>query len=212
MRMLMAVGMSLALLGLGGCSSVQSNVSVFHTADVEKPNTFTVKPTPVLQGSLQAQTYAALIADALEAKGWSEVKSNAEVEVVFAYAIDNGTTHTSVAPIYGQTGGGSTQTFGTVSGGGGFATYSGTTYTTPTYGVVGAVPVTNTVYNRAFVLDMYKRKDGTKVYESRVTSQGSSGSIDLVAKCLISALFEDFPGKSGQHRTVTVDFDTCKIS
>ncbi|HWA18799.1 MAG TPA: DUF4136 domain-containing protein [Devosia sp.] len=199
-------------LVLTGCSTVNSEVSVFHTAAVEKPNSFYIEPAPVLQGSLEAQTYAGLIAEQLEAKGWTRAsKQEAQLDVLFAYAIDDGTSETHARPIFGQTGVSGAHTTGTVYGTGNFATFSGNTTYTPTYGVVGAVPVTVTVYQREFRLNMYDRS-GAVVYESRVSSSGEGGTIDTVAKCLIDALFADFPGKSGAHRSISVDGNKCKIS
>jgi hypothetical protein len=203
----------LAVLGvavLSGCTTVESDVTVFHTADVEKPNTFKVVAMPPFAGSLEAQTYSDMIAADLEAKGWTQA-ANGDITVAFGYDADNGHSETAAMPIFGQTGGGTSQTFGTVSTGGQFGTYSGTTYTAPTYGVVSEVPVTTTIYNRTFALSMYGNTSNKTLYESKVTSSGTAGQFSTVAKCLIDALFADFPGKNAEHRTVAVDGDKCML-
>src|SRR5688572_15219488 len=107
MRAMALIGILFSLFCLVGCSpmTVQSQVSSFHAQEAEKANTFAVRPVSALRDSLEAKTYADLIAQALEARGWTR-SGKPEVEVVFAYAIDNGTAFSSVEPIYGRTGGG----------------------------------------------------------------------------------------------------------
>jgi hypothetical protein len=102
---------------------VQSDVTVFHTSDVEKPNTFRVMAVGPLAGSLEAHTYSDMIAGELTAKGWTQA-ANGDVTVTYGYAIDNGHAQTSNIPIFGQTGGGTAETFGSVNAGGQMGTYS----------------------------------------------------------------------------------------
>jgi hypothetical protein len=42
------------------------------------------------------------------------------------------------------------------------------------------------------------------VYEARVTSAGSSNSLNEVVPAMIAAVFQDWPGKSGTTRRVEV--------
>jgi hypothetical protein len=58
---------------------------------------------------------------------------------------------------------------------------------------------------------MYGNSSNKKLYESKVTSAGGSSEFSTVAKCLIDALFADFPGKNAEHRTVSVDGDKCML-
>jgi len=207
MHKLVAAGLLAALLA--GCSSVNADVTVFRTADVLQPNTFNIIPRGELADSLEAQTYADMVAAKLSERGWTRAP-NGDVTVAFGFAIDDGTTTVTSRPVIGQTGGGSSTTFGTVSGGGGFATYSGTTYSSPTYGVVGSRQVVETNYERVFVMNMYQTVGGKKIYESTVRSTGSSGSFSAVAQCLVDALFQDFPGEAtAQHKTIALDGSKC---
>lgn len=198
------------LFGLFGCSSVHTDVTVFHTADVEKPNTFNVMARGPGSDTLEAATYGDMVASRLQGLGWTRQPAG-EVTVVYGFGIDSGREVTRAAPIYGQTGGGSSTSTGMITGSGGFATYSGTTYTQPTFGLVGAVPVTETVYERVFVMNMYNSADGKKVYESTVTSRGESGSFSAVAQCLVDALFQDFPGGTSQHKKIVMDGSKCVL-
>lgn len=208
-RMPIVIELLVLALLVGGCSSVITDVSVFHTADVEKPNTFNMIARGEQADSLEAKAYGDMVATKLEAKGWTRSAAG-EVTVAYGFAIDNGTQVTRAQPVFGRTGGGgSSTTYGTVSGTGGFATYSGTTYSQPTYGIVGAVPVTDTVFSRVFVMNMYNSSDGKKIYESTVKSQGSNGTFSTVAQCLVDALFQDFPGGSVQHKSIQLDGTKC---
>ena len=109
-------------------------------------------------------------------------------------------------PIYGQTGGGTTYTSGTVSTySGGYGSYSGTSYTMPTYGVVGSSTssVQSTVYKRQLAIDIVEASsvdadNPSKVYEGRLNSAGSCGAMTEVMDELIEALFIKFPNDSGR--------------
>ena len=125
------------------------------------------------------------------------------------------TTHVGSTPIYGQTGGGTTYQSGTGSayGSGGYAygSYSGTSYTMPTFGVVGSRTYSYnvTTYTRNLAMDIVIReslntKTPKKVYEARVISKGSCGQIAQVMDEILEALFQEFPGESGRARTITI--------
>jgi hypothetical protein len=72
--------------------------------------------------------------------------SSASQYVAFmTYGIDTGKTTTSVVPLYGQTGGGTSMTTGNISNNFGRTyNFNSTTTQMPTYGVVGAMPVKRT--------------------------------------------------------------------
>src|SRR5690606_15585976 len=101
------------------CQTVNSNVTAFHSITPGEAESFTVRPDNSQAGSLEASSYSRLIADRLEQAGWASASSG-DVLVTFAYGIDNGRTELGSVPIYGQTGGGTTYTTGSVYGSGGF--------------------------------------------------------------------------------------------
>jgi hypothetical protein len=113
-------------------------------------------------------------------------------------------------PIYGQTGGGTSYSSGTVTSGyGGYASYSGTTYTAPTFGQVGSVPYSQKMYGRNLDLSIIddrrsSKNNVVKVYEGRVASSGSSADIAVVLPTMIEALFKDFPGQSGKTKKLSM--------
>ena len=129
----------------------------------------------------------------------------ADVVMFFSYGIDSGKEVVSSYPIFGQTGTSSSYTSGTVTSYGNYATYSGTTYNTPTYGVVGSGVTSGTKYTRFLKVELLEspalaKGDIKKVYEAKVVSSGSSNQVAVVLPTMIKALFEDFPGKSGSTR------------
>ncbi|MBL8597139.1 MAG: DUF4136 domain-containing protein [Devosia sp.] len=202
------IAAALTLIALTGCTYVNSQVTSFHRLEPNEALSFAVAPSPVIDGSLEAETYAEAVAGKLRSHGWTQ-SSNPSVDVIVAYGIDGGKSHVSSAPVFGQTGGGASFSTGTVVGTGGIATFSGATRTSPTFGIVGSRMVEETVYTRFFRVDIYDRASGDKLYESRVISQGASGTFAAVASCLINALFADFPGESGKSKAVTLEMGEC---
>jgi hypothetical protein len=88
--------------------------------------------------------------------------------------------------------------------------YSGTSTTMPTYGMVGAIPYDVTTYKRLVNIDVYSKKNNTqpvKVYEVRAQSVGSCGNINMVLFTIIDGVFLNFPGVNGQTRKVSVNWD-----
>jgi len=192
---------------------VRSQVSVFHELpDGTKP-TYALLPFKEQESSLEHKTYENLVRQQLNADCFREVAlSQADVIVFLQYGIDQGREVAYSYPIIGQTGVSSSYTTGSIRSYGGYATYSGTTYNTPTYGVVGSEVGSQTVYTRFLRVDLVDRSalaSGTvkKVLEGRIVSRGSSGQLSFVIPTMIRAFFEEFPAKSGSIRTVTLTRD-----
>ena len=114
------------------------------------------------KGSLEYEAYAKRISNKLENYNYISEKENIAPEyfVLFTYGIGDGGTITGSMPIYGQTGGGTSFTSGTVtSSHGGFASYSGTTYSMPTFGQVGSIPYSVRQHDRVFNLKIVSYKE-----------------------------------------------------
>jgi hypothetical protein len=204
MKGYLAIGLS---VGLAACQSVRSEVTTFHTLPEQSVKTFWVSPA---QGPpLETASYAGLIAQNLEEHGWTPTKDSPEITVQFSYGIDTGETRVGSVPIVGQTGGGTTFSNGMITGPGGFATYSGTSYTPATFGVVGEAPYSFTVYTRFLTVTMTDAKSGAPVFEGTARSKGSSGNFARVAPCLIRALFKGFPAPSGSTQNVSIPSSEC---
>ncbi|WP_370153668.1 DUF4136 domain-containing protein [Ferrovibrio sp.] len=197
---------------LAGCvTTVSTDVNRFTSPNLPQDltgKTFVFVKLDKQEGSVEYDTHAALISEYLEKLGWrrTEDMRGADYAVSFFYGQGNGQTVSREIPIYGQTGGGTSYTSGTVNAYGGsgyrYGSYSGTTYTPPTYGVVGSTTQTETTYARFLdvaIYDWQKSIHGNKlvgVWEGKANSTGSSSTFAAVSKCMIKAVFSDFR-KSG---------------
>lgn len=211
----------IATFSLSGCmTTVNSNVTRFHDPNVLEANkTFAILPLETQDGSLEFQQYAKIVSEKLQTYGYTETSpKKADYAVFFNYGIDNGSTVISSYPIYGSTGGGTTYHSGSVntygSYGGSYGTYNGTSYTAPTFGVVGSGTSSHTEYTRVLNLDILDAKKSNqskivKVFEGKVKSTGSSASFSTVSQCLIDSLFKDFPGENGKSESIALSGDTC---
>jgi hypothetical protein len=206
-----------ALVALVGCARVETNVSRFHTmADVAPTATYYVMPTTEQERSLEWQQYANAVSQEMMARGYRPASfSSADLLVFLHFGIDGGQTTTSALPMYGQTGGGTSYSSGTLYGTSGYratpysGTYSGTTYTPPTYGVTGYIPVQKTTYSRALKINIYDNKRSTPEklvpkFEATATSRGEQSSLSEVMPYMIKSVFQDFPGKSGESKSVVL--------
>ncbi len=192
---------------VAGCQSINTNVSRFNAFETSAPKRFRIVSA---DQSLEAQSYGQKISDQLAKMGWQQSSNAAEIDIRFSFAIDHGRTESSTMPIYGQTGGGTTFSSGSIYSGGRIGTYSGTSFSTPTFGVVGAVPVSTTVYRRVLKLVMIDTRRGKQVFDGTVTSEGTTGTIPPIAPCLIEAMFKDFPGSSGSTVQYNLPFEGCR--
>lgn len=193
---------------LGGCATfVETRVSAFHELEQSLSGvTYALVSTNAQEGSLEFQSYAKLVKSELGKRGMTEAPfDQAKYAVFMLYGIDDGKQVMSSYPIFGQTGNGSSYTTGAVTSYGNTTSYSGTTYKTPTYGIVGAGARADTIFTRYLnidIIDIAKSGNGKvqKVYEGRGISSGSSGQIAPVMPAIVRSVFEDFPGKSGASR------------
>lgn len=175
--------------------------------DAIKGATFFMIPASSQQSDLEYRTYAKALASGLTAKGMVETTSalNTTYAVSMVYGIDNGRTEVSSTPIFGQTGVASSNTYGQLSKSGAF---SATTYNTPTFGVVGSSTSTDTVYTRTLIVDILdaQEKDANGKYRQRyvgkVQSRGTGSQLSAVMPYMLEALLKDFPGKSGETKTI----------
>jgi len=199
---------------LAGCASfdeprfVETKVTAFHELEPSLSGvTYALVPSKEQEGSLEFQSYAKLVKVELEKRGMTEAPfDQAKYAIFMTYGIDNGKEVISSYPIFGKTGTSSSYTTGTVTSYGNMARYSGTTYNTPTYGVVGWGTRSDTVFTRYLnidIIDIAKSGNGKvkKVYEGKAISSGSSGQLAPVMPAIVKSVFEDFPGKSGASRT-----------
>ncbi len=197
-----------------GCTSVRSYVISFHKLPpIGVGKTFDIVPFEHQKGSIEFSTYEERVSKKIEEHGYKRVRNSSTIPnylVFINYGIDDGTTTSGIMLIFGQTGGGCSYNTGTIhTSYGSYGTYSGSTYTQPTYGQIGSIPYAVTKYKRYLnmtIIDSRKsnKDDIIKVYEGRVLSRGSSVEISVVLPTMIEALFKDFPGQSGKTKKITM--------
>lgn len=194
---------------LSGCTPhVVTTTSIYHGEHAYDRGTIYIEPEDQeLEKSLAFKTLKNRIGKHLSLNGYQIVpeKEDASFIAVISYNSDGGKTTVSSKPIVGQTGGGTSYSYGTSVGLSGVKTYTGTQYTPPSYGVVGSKTVTETLYTIEAKFDIYRfngKKVGSKVYEMQGTSTGSCGKINVVMPLIIDAMFKDFPGEDGKTTEV----------
>lgn len=200
----------LAVVILTGCATsrvITNNTAFFVDSYAPKGTVSVVSGEEYVNNSLEFAAYKRKFENKLSEAGYAieSDPNKADFIALVAYGIDNGETSAVSTPIFGQTSGGTTYSSGTVYSSGGSANYSGTSYTMPTYGVVGSSTGSVTTYNRAIALDIvdaksFKEGKPKKVYEGRTKSKGSCSIIVEVFDEMLEAMFSDFPGVNGRNR------------
>jgi hypothetical protein len=202
---------TLIVVLLGGCAPLQQvhiKTTNFYIPEYKSAGSISVvSAKQELNESLEFASYKARFEAKLVQAGYTIANNPSEAAYVafVAFGIDNGKEEVSSTPILGQTGGGSTYSSGTV----GNASYYGSSYTMPSYGVVGTSVDSDTMFTRAIALDIVDAqslKDGhpKKILEIRAKSIGTCSVIAGVFDEILEGMFEDFPGESGKVHNVNV--------
>jgi len=201
---------ALVLVGLAACASpkyVVSDVTRYHNLPTSASGkTFAVYAVSDEQKeSLAFQDYADLINARLSSLGLRQVEGSGtpDYAVTLEYDIDGPTPDVRSRTTNFSMG------FGHWGRGWGWS------------GMYDPWPDTYTetrrVYTRRVELSLYEgasfdtdRK--VKVFEGRALSEGLNGQIDPVLPYIIDALFENFPGASGQTQTVRVQIPADAVA
>ncbi len=200
----------LSATALSSCSTIRfvSDVTRFHKLPNQgSGETFSITSKQGNSG-LEVSQHLGRMAQGFTAYGWRHsAEGGADYRIFVDYGISNGRVVHGSRPIIGQTGGGTTYHSGSVTNFGGYggfgnSIYSGTSYTPATFGVVGAVPTADTVYDR-YLFVVIKNRAGANVLEGKVFSSGISSNISEVLPRMIDSFFQEFPGVSGKTTKVT---------
>jgi hypothetical protein len=171
---------------------------------------FVMAADTAIAQSLEFASYKSRFEAKFASKGYTIVQQSTEAQLVaiVSFGIDDGQSSTVSAPLFGQTGGGTTYSSGTVYGSGGSATYSGSTYSMPKFGVVGTTTDSVTTFTRVIAIDVYESggEKPSKIYEARAKSTGSCNVFAAVFESILEAMFLSFPGESGKTSVANVDW------
>jgi hypothetical protein len=203
-KLLITIGAASLICSCG--TLYETQVTRFHQLPSKGAGESFSVSAPSKADGLETQQHLSHLASGLVEHGWVQTNSeSATYKVAIDYGIGDGRTVHGVAPIYGRTGGGTTTYHsGTASaygsyGGYAAGSYSGTSYTPATYGIVGAVPTTQTVFDRYLLVSIVDGK-GQTVMEGKCSSSGSSSNLSDVAPRMIDSFLTDFPGESGKTK------------
>lgn len=201
---------SIALISASGCTTLRTNVMSFQGPEHQARGTIDVFPLNDEQSnSLSWNAHRERLLSKLIEVGYSPPKQDdlPDFFAVLRYQIDNGRDSATTVPLYGQTGGGSSISTGTISGGYG-SSYNYSAYTTrsPQFGVVGATTIKSTAYTRDVFIDIRRfSKSNTKAYGIRARSVGECGNIDAVIPFMLDAIFRNFPLENGKSTAIEID-------
>ncbi len=205
-RPAVAIGLLLVALGAGCASQLTAQVTSFH--QIAEPDRtlagqrFVIQPSDEQRGGLEFARYADLVRAALVSNGLVDAGDGpADLGVRLRYAL-NGTGGTLGAS--GTSGG-----FAIGSGRGGGVSF-GIGIGFPIGGGAGA-PAESTSYRRELRVTIDRLAPAPpappRVFEGQAVSEGPSASLAPVMPAMVRALFDGFPGKSGESRVVRVPLD-----
>jgi hypothetical protein len=210
-------------IALGGCATTGQptfNVAVDSLASQQASNKKTYLLIPGNEGvtwdDLQFQEYATYLMRVLNAQGYVLAKSadEADLAIILSYGIGDPQTHqySFNLPTWGQTGVSSANTYGTATTYGNTTSVNATTTYTPTYGVTGYNTYTGTrttFFRYALItgydFEKYKETEQqTQLWQTTITSTGSSGDLRRVFPILIGASAPYLATNTGQKVSVSL--------
>lgn len=193
---------TMTVLLLHGCATtMESRVTTFHQlSQKDGGKSFVIKPEDSAQKtSIAFQTYAQIISKQLEEKGYQAAQANeAALLIRVNYRIDDGREVLQYHPIF------HTRHLR-------FSRYSSDYYSGRRSYFSGWPPTSIRVYKTILTVKIFNKnpvveKDKIALYEGTVINESANGDLAAVLPLMIKALFNDFPGNSGESKLVKVHF------
>ena len=205
-----ALGLGAAVIGLSACAQqINTTVSRYQQMPAPQGQTFFVVPAGgmAMNGGLEFQRYASLVAQQLQARGFQPAANaqSANMVVQFGYGVDHGQTRIVEDPFYRSHlysgfgwGWGSGYNRSRFGWGGGF----GWGWDDPFWyggGVDSYVEYHSQV-------DLHIRSAGTNapLFDGRVQARSTTDRLDVVVPSLVEAMFTGFPGRSGEVIKISI--------
>lgn len=203
-----------ALLTVAACAPViQSEVTRFHTPAVaEARGSFSIQPPDAgKSGSLEFQTYAQYVAQALEAQGFRQTAAAGDPDYIVTvdYGVGPGQQVIETRPGFGYGGFGPYGGFGYGGFGRyGFGGYGRFGFYDPFWGPAGLWDYPEiysyTKYPSRLKVEI-RSKAGPVIFEGRALADTRSRDLTVIIPKLVQSMFADFPGRSGQTVVVSID-------
>jgi len=220
--------LGVAALGVSACaSSITSTVSRYQAMPAPQGQTFFVVPGQGMAatGGLEFQRYAGLVAQQLQARGYTPATSpqSATMVVQLGYDVDEGQVRVVEDPFsrgYGGYGYGPYSRFGRY---GGFydpfySPYYRSRFYYPRFGYRSPFSYgwnDPFWYDRGSGIDSYveyhsevdlhiRGKSGQALFDGRAQARSQTNRLDVVIPSMVEAMFAGFPGRSGETVKITV--------
>lgn len=201
-----AAALAIGAFGLSACAdTLDTTVSRYQAMPAPQGQTFYIVPAGGMAtaGGLEFQRYAGIVAQQLQARGYTPAVSgqNANLVVQFGYGVDHGTTRIVEDPFYGDR-------FG-------YGLYSPFYY--PRFGYRSAFSYG---WNDPFwygggidsyveyhpQIDLHIRAAGSNqpLFDGRAQARSTTNRLDRTIPSLVEAMFAGFPGRSGEVVKITI--------
>src|SRR6478609_5539747 len=200
-----------AVLMLSGCEPqpFRADVTRFQQMPAPQGQTFVVQAAdPRLEGGIEFQQYANLVAARLTEQGYQQAVGGASASLVVSldYGVDNGHEKVVTTPGFGYGYGG----YGPWGYGGfgrpfyGRGWYSG--WADPFwYQPFGGPEVSSyTFYVSHLEVKIRSAADSHVLFEGRAQARSTDNSLQHLVPNLVEAMFTSFPGRSGEAVLITV--------
>jgi hypothetical protein len=204
-----------AVLALSACATpFQAKVSRFQAMPAAQGQTYAIRSdNPRLDGGLEFQNYAGLVAQRLNSVGYTRAadEKSANLVVTLDYGVDRGREKVRSVPGSGFGYGGYGH-FGSFGYGHGFGRpYYGFGRRAFMYGFYDPFLFDRfdevesyTVYSSQLDMKIAKRGSNERVFEGTAQAMSMDNDLTTLVPNLIEAMFTGFPGNSGETVKITV--------
>jgi len=216
-RLAGAVLLGAGALAVSGCATgLPTKVTRFQAMPAAAGQTFYVVPAAGPSG-LEFVQYATIVAQQLEARGYAPAVSpqSANMLVQLDYGVDEGQTHYSVDPFYNSY---YEPFYGGYYGRPYWSRYSSWGSRSPFYygwgdpfyggygygGGFGDPVREYTVYQSRLSMNIVRKADNAPLFEGRAQARSQTDELGVLVPNLIEAMFNGFPGRSGETVKITV--------
>ena len=210
-----ALTLGVAALGLSACAqSLNTTVSCYQAMPAPQGQTFFVVPAGGManNGGLEFQRYAGLVAQQLQARGYTPAANpqSANMVVQFGYGVDRGQVRVVEDPFYRS------RYYG------GLGSYWGSPFYRPRFGWggwgggyymgwddpfwYGAGRGIDSYVEYHSQIDLHIRQSGSNapLFDGRAQTRSETNRLDVVIPSLVDAMFTGFPGRSGETVKITI--------
>ena len=215
-QLLSAAALGVAALGLGACATgLNTTVSRYQAMPPAQGQSFMVVPGTGMaaSGGLEFQRYAALVAQHLQARGYTpaaDVKT-ADMIIQFDYGVDNGQTRIVEEPFayrrgFGPWGDPFYSSFYYPRFGYRSAYHWG--WNDPFwyggYGGYGSGIRSYTEYHSQIGLHIRQNVTNAPLFDGRAMARSRTNRLDVLLPSLVDAMFTGFPGQNGETVKITL--------